>query len=347
MIVWGTAGFGTGMAELLIWGSHVTPLKVIFLAILLLAVVAGISAARKRTYWLAFSGAIGLVLVAIISAAWQHTWSSIDPAARVSTAAAAGSAWLIPGLIALIFLVTREAEFGPQRVPTAHRGDNGERIGSEQRLAGTRMSKRKLAGIIVVCAIVAGFIAAVAIPLATKDDREITFADPNLEAVVRQAIDIPEGPIYAWALGTRTSLAAHGMDITDLGGLENFASMRALVLVESQISDLSPLVGLTKLQSLLLAGNRISDVSPLANLTELHFLHLGENRIVDISSLAGLTGLTRLVLSSNQISDISPLVDNTGLGEGATVHLQNNPLSEDSVNIHIPNLVARGVTVEY
>jgi internalin A len=309
------------------------------------------------------------VLAGIISAAWQYTGSSIDPAVRVSMAAAAGSAWVIPGLIALIFLVTREAEFGPQRVPAAPRGDDGDRIGSEQRPAKTRMSKRKLAGIIVVCAIVVGLTAAVAIPWATKDDREITFADPNLEAVVRQAIDIPEGPIYAWALGGRTSLAAHGMDITDLGGLEHFASMRALILVENQISDVSPLAGLTELQSLILTSNRISDVSPLANLTELQLLHLGANRIVDISPLSGLTSLTRLGLNSNQISnispladltslewlwlndnqitDISPLVDNPGLGEGDDVILVNNPLSEESINQHIPVLQARGVNVEY
>jgi len=40
-------------------------------------------------------------------------------------------------------------------------------------------------------------------------------------------------------------------------------------------------------------------------------------------------------------------VDNTGLGEGDTVDLRDNPLSEESLNIHIPELRARGVTVDY
>jgi len=40
-------------------------------------------------------------------------------------------------------------------------------------------------------------------------------------------------------------------------------------------------------------------------------------------------------------------VDNTGLGEGDTVYLMNNPLSEESVNIYTPELKARGVTVYY
>jgi len=347
LIIWGTAGFALGMVDLLLWGSTVTPLKVIILAILLLAVVGGISAARKRTYWLAFSGAIGLVLTGIISAAWRYTSSSIDPAVRVSMAAAAGSAWAIPGLIALVFLVAREAEFGPQGVPAAPRGDDGDRIGTEQRPARTRMRRRKLAGIIVVCAIVVGLTAAVAIPLATRDDREITFADPNLEAAVRKAIDIPEGPIYAWALSAGTSLAAHGMNVTDLGGLEHFAGMRALILVENQISDLSPLASLTGLELLWLNDNQISDISPLAGLTGLTSLGLGGNRISDLSPLVSLTGLEWLWLNDNQISDISPLLDNTGLGEEATAHLQNNPLSKDSVNIHMADLAARGVNVHY
>jgi hypothetical protein len=54
-----------------------------------------------------------------------------------------------------------------------------------------------------------------------------------------------------------------------------------------------------------------------------------------------------LGLMQNPISDISPLVDNLGLGEGDTVILVNNPLSEESINTYIPELEARGVTVEY
>jgi len=40
-------------------------------------------------------------------------------------------------------------------------------------------------------------------------------------------------------------------------------------------------------------------------------------------------------------------VDNTDLGQGDTVYLMDNPLSEESVNVYIPELEARGVTVYY
>ncbi len=103
-------------------------------------------------------------------------------------------------------------------------------------------------------------------------------------------------------------------------------------------------MGLTELR---LRDNQISNIVPLANLTSLTSLDLWGNQISDISPLANLTNLTYLYLHSNQISDISPLVDNEGLSEGDGVYLQENPPSPDSINIHIPQLEARGVTIEY
>jgi hypothetical protein len=41
------------------------------------------------------------------------------------------------------------------------------------------------------------------------------------------------------------------------------------------------------------------------------------------------------------------LVENGGLSAGDTVELSGNPLSTTSVNVYIPQLEARGVTVVY
>jgi len=57
--------------------------------------------------------------------------------------------------------------------------------------------------------------------------------------------------------------------------------------------------------------------------------------------------LTEILLYSNQIRDISPLVDNPGLGVGDLVSLKDNPLSPDSIDIYLPQLRERGVTVEH
>ena len=114
-----------------------------------------------------------------------------------------------------------------------------------------------------------------------EEGESVTFADPNLEAAIREAIDIPERPMYP----------------SDLKGLISFAA--------------------------------------------------SEKNIADLTGLEHCTNLTQLDLRENEISDISPLVQNEGLGEGDAIYLWGNPLNWDSVNVYIPGLRERGVTVVY
>ncbi len=167
------------------------------------------------------------------------------------------------------------------------------------------------------------------------------------------------------------SLYLSGNPTSDLTPLAGLTSLTYLYLEMNQISDLSPLAGLTSLTGLYLgsfgSGNQISNIAPLAGLTNLHYLCLSHNQISNLtplagltsspltlnlsnnqisvlSPLAGLTNLTNLDLSYNLISDLLPLVNNAGLD---SVLLRNNPLSYISVNVHIPDLQARGVYVEW
>jgi uncharacterized repeat protein (TIGR02543 family) len=138
-----------------------------------------------------------------------------------------------------------------------------------------------------------------------------------------------------------------GNQISDISLLANLTGLTSLSLSGNQISDISPLANLTGLTNLSLWGNQISDISPVANLTNLIQLSFTGNQISDISPLANLTNLTWLWLWGNHISDISPLVDNPGLSEGDYIDLRANPLSAASRNTYIPQLQAKGVTVEY
>ena len=74
---------------------------------------------------------------------------------------------------------------------------------------------------------------------------------------------------------------------------------------------------------------------------------MDSNQITEISALITLENLSSLYLSGNQIADIYPLIQNNGIGNGDRANLSNNPLSETSINIYIPQLEARGVTVTY
>ena len=175
----------------------------------------------------------------------------------------------------------------------------------------------------------------------------VTFPDSNLEVAIGEAINKPEGAIYLSDLQSLTDLVASQKDISDISGLEYCSNLQGLDLQDNNISDISPINGLTRLESLVLTDNSVSDISPLAGLTNLKWLDLVHNNISDISPLTDLTSLDWLPLGGNSISDISPLVMNSGLSEGDFVHLGGNPLSDESINVYIPQLLERGVNVQW
>ncbi|MCY4119457.1 MAG: hypothetical protein OXG72_00855, partial [Acidobacteria bacterium] len=74
-------------------------------------------------------------------------------------------------------------------------------------------------------------------------------------------------------------------------------------------------------------------------------LFAAANRIADLAPLEGLPELSRLDLRDNRIADLAPLVANAGLSAGDWLALAGNPLSEKSLNEHVPALLARGVEV--
>ncbi len=198
----------------------------------------------------------------------------------------------------------------------------------------------------------------------------IDFPDPNLRAEVEKVLGKTSGAtITAADMARLTALHAPNANISNLTGLEFATNLTRLALWDNSISDISPVVRLTNLTELALGGNNISDITPVAGLTRLTSLHLPGNNIsdvsavsglthltylnlagtniTDLSSLSGLTNLKTLWLNHNNISDLSPLVANIGLGNGDTVHVRANRLSDQSLFTHIPALQSRGVTVEF
>ena len=158
-----------------------------------------------------------------------------------------------------------------------------------------------------------------------SEEPEVLFPDKNLEQVIREAVGKSTGPIYVRDMKKVTYLNAKGKGITRIEGLEYCKNLAYLYL------------GL----------NDIVDISPLAGLTNIRELALHENNIVDISPLAGLKDLEVLYLNDNFIVDISPLVNNYGINSGDVVDVGHNPLSEESINVHIPELEERGVHITW
>ena len=134
--------------------------------------------------------------------------------------------------------------------------------------------------------------------------------------------------------------------ILDLSSLSGLTRMRTLHLYTNNISDLSPLSDMTELRWLDVSNNLIWDISPLSTLTELRGLALNNNAVSDLSPLSGLTNLNRVHSWDCDVSDLSPLVEMAGLrGENSLIDFRDNPLSDVSINKHIPVLQERGVRV--
>ncbi len=184
--------------------------------------------------------------------------------------------------------------------------------------------------------------------------------------------------LYVWGNALRDVSALQAMAdleqflaqnnvISDISGLAGLGNLTKLVLSNNAIADISPLAGLTQLTELLLADNNIRDINALASLTNLRTLNLDFNDIrmidalasaialrslqlegnfiADIAPLATLPDLADLNLAVNNISDLAPLTELANLGEGLRIDVRENPLSEDSINTHIPTLTGFGVEV--
>ena len=183
-----------------------------------------------------------------------------------------------------------------------------------------------------------------------NDDEEGLIPDPNLRKGVAGSLSkAPDEEITTDDLTTLTELSLwhsgpHNW-VRDLTGLEYCVNLTSLTIYFGAISDISPLSNLSNLRTLDLTSHRITDISPLAELTSLMLLQLTFNDITDIGPLSGLTDLSTVVLDGNLITDLQPLATNPGLGAGDIVSVVNNPLSEMSLNIHVPALRTRGVEV--
>jgi hypothetical protein len=180
-----------------------------------------------------------------------------------------------------------------------------------------------------------------------------TIPDPNLEAAIRAALNIPAPTSLSSSdMLVLTDLIADHRNIANLEGLQCAENLSYLDINGNLISDLSPLSGLTNLSVLALQFNRISDLTPLLGLTNLYHLDLGINHISNLSPLSGLTNLQDLLLQQNSISDLTALVNNPGLGSGDIIDLKfnaldlTNPNDPDLSNIYILETL-RGVFMAY
>ena len=150
------------------------------------------------------------------------------------------------------------------------------------------------------------------------------FADPNLEACVRAALNIPDADLTAEHLALIVNLECQDMGIANIAGIEHCTGLASLSLWENEIVDISSLAGLTTLTSLQMGNNLIADLNPLSTLTGLTSLGLSVNEIADLTPLVPLASLLWLNLDANLIVDASPL---SGLTDLTWLTVERNKIS--------------------
>ena len=165
------------------------------------------------------------------------------------------------------------------------------------------------------------------------DDTSFRQHIPTLESWGIQ-VHAPEPP---------ASGSARVVDIADpvLHGLVAQASARRSTRVDDPITEAS----LENLTSLYALNAGVSRLDGLHAARELTGVFLGSNLVSDLAALSALPKLEGIDLSDNLVADLSPLVDNRNLGRGDWITLTGNPLSERSLNVHVPALRDRGVHV--
>lgn len=151
----------------------------------------------------------------------------------------------------------------------------------------------------------------VTLSLKVSEDSMITFTDPGLESVVREALNEDDytRPIYKRDILKITYLDGAGSNISDISSLSAFTNLQHLELQSNNLdeSKLSPLQKLTNLTYLNLEANLIKQVSALKGLTNLTYLNVSDNQITDFSPLKGLIRLSTLYISGNATQDYSSL----------------------------------------
>jgi internalin A len=180
-----------------------------------------------------------------------------------------------------------------------------------------------------------------------SDPLVVTIPDANFEALIREVLDKPTGDILDTDLEAITNIYSHNDDISNITGIEYCINLSNLGIDLSNISDINLLENLTNLQLLSFVNNDIDDIAALAGLINLEQIYLGGNQISNINALSGLTNLAYLNVVNNQITDIEPLVNNTGIDDGDEVWITDNLLNDTSIDTYIPQLIARGVVVNY
>ncbi len=145
-----------------------------------------------------------------------------------------------------------------------------------------------------------------ALPAVSAPERALSFEDPVVTALVRQALLIPFRPITPDDVEALTHLIINCGFVESLTGIDQLTALENLTVASYGVSDLAPLGGLDRLEELVVSSYSISDLAPLKGLTGLRSLDVHHSQVKDLTPLMHLPNLRELGLDT-QAADYSPL----------------------------------------
>ncbi len=159
----------------------------------------------------------------------------------------------------------------------------------------------------------------------TRLDSVVSFVDPVLEQLVRQALSQPTGDLRRTYLRGVQALNADALGIEDLSGLEYCVNLRQVNMPQNQIDDISPLAELSLLRIVNLIGNQLTSVAALAGSNSLEHLLINHNPVTSATPLGTCSKLTILRADDTEIRDFAPIAS---LPDLTTLNVTQNELSD-------------------
>jgi len=154
----------------------------------------------------------------------------------------------------------------------------------------------------------------------------VVFADPSLEAVLREALSQAAGDIYDSDLLGVSELVAASRNIHDLSGVQHCSNLTKLYLANNQVTDLGPLAGLSNLEQLDLTGNPLTDIASLCAIPGYLARALAPSGLLVAASTA--TGRSAEISVSLESLDSVEGVEATAVLRERTAFAQLEPMEE-------------------
>ena len=149
--------------------------------------------------------------------------------------------------------------------------------------------------------------------IASLQAQEVSIPDPNLNAVVRETLRKPNGPLTQLDMLGLTNLSAIFRNITNVTGLEAAQNLVSLDLQDNRITSLDFPPNLTRLVFLDISENRFPQLTLPSGLSNLTTLRAEFGGLTNVTLPTGLTKLTSLRLGFNQLPSLTLPADMTNL----------------------------------